>query len=202
MLLYALLHLSGYDLPLEELKRFRHGRARPWHSRIRYYPGVTTTVRWEQIFQWCWDGNCRKMAAARYNTAEHKPDHYIYGIVSDGDLMEGVASEAASLAGHLKLGNIIYFYDDNRISIEGSTELAFTEDRGKRFEAYGWQVLYIDGHDCEAAARAIEVAQQKPKTLVDYSHNIGMGSPIKSIMPRYTAPAGSRLALHQQPGWG
>ena len=96
------------------------------------------------------------MSAEKYNTTETIVDHYIYGIVSDGDLMEGVSSEAASLAGHLGLGNIIYFYDDNRISIEGSTELAFTEDRGKRFEAYGWQVLYINGHDAEQAAKAIE----------------------------------------------
>ena len=145
MLLYALLHLSGYDLPMEELKRFRQWDSKtPGHPEYGLTPGVETTTG--PLGQGFANGVgmaiAAKMAAARYNTAEHKiVDHYIYGIVSDGDLMEGVASEAASLAGHLGLGNLIYFYDDNHISIEGSTDLAFTEDRGKRFEAYNWQVL-------------------------------------------------------------
>ena len=126
MLLYALLHLAGYDLPLEELKRFRQwGSKTPGHPEYGLTPGVETTTG--PLGQGFANGVgmaiAAKMAAARYNTAELKiVDHYIYGIVSDGDLMEGVASEAASLAGHLGLGNLIYFYDDNRISIEGSTE--------------------------------------------------------------------------------
>jgi len=185
MLLYALLHLAGYDLPMEELKRFRQWESKtPGHPEYGLTPGVeTTTGPLGQGF-----GNgvgmaiAARLAAARYNTAQHKiVDHYIYGIVSDGDLMEGVASEAASLAGHLGLGNLIYFYDDNRISIEGSTDLAFTEDRGKRFEAYNWQVLYIDGHDPEAAARAIDEAQaekERPTLIVARTH-IAQGSPNK-----------------------
>ncbi|MCD6519880.1 MAG: transketolase [Anaerolineae bacterium] len=185
MLLYALLHLSGYDLSLEEIKNFRQwGSKTPGHPEYGLTPGVETTTG--PLGQGFANGVgmaiAAKMAAARYNTAEHKiVDHYIYGIVSDGDLMEGVSAEAASLAGHLGLGNIIYFYDDNSISIEGSTELAFTEDRGKRFEAYGWQVLYIDGHDCEAAKQAIEEAQAdptRPALIVARTH-IGMGSPNK-----------------------
>jgi len=185
MLLYALLHLSGYDLPMEELQRFRQwGSKTPGHPEYGLTPGVeTTTGPLGQGF-----GNgvgmaiAARMAAERYNTPNHNiVDHYVYGIVSDGDLMEGVASEAASLAGHLGLGNIIYFYDDNRISIEGSTGLTFTEDRGKRFEAYHWQVIYIDGHDCEAAAQAIEAAQadpERPALIVSRTH-IAMGSPSK-----------------------
>jgi transketolase len=185
MLLYALLHLAGYDLPLEELKRFRQfGSKTPGHPEYGMTPGVETTTG--PLGQGFANGVgmaiAARMAAEHYNTPEHKiVDHYIYGIVSDGDLMEGVASEAASLAGHLGLGNIIYFYDDNRISIEGSTNLTFTEDRGKRFEAYGWQVLTIDGHDGEAAARAIEAAQadtERPSLIVARTH-IAMGSPNK-----------------------
>jgi transketolase len=183
MLLYALLHLAGYDLPLDELRNFRQwGSKTPGHPEYGLTPGVETTTG--PLGQGFANGVgmaiAAKMAAARYNTGDEAiVDHYIYGIVSDGDLMEGVSSEAASLAGHLKLGNIIYFYDDNRISIEGSTELAFTEDRGKRFDAYGWQVLYIDGHDGEAAAKAIEEAQAekaKPTLIVARTH-IGQGSP-------------------------
>jgi transketolase len=186
MLLYALLHLAGYDLPLEELKRFRQfGSKTPGHPEYGLTPGVETTTG--PLGQGFSNGVgmaiAAKMAAARYNTAAHKiVDHYIYGIVSDGDLMEGVSSEAASLAGHLGLGNIIYFYDHNQISIEGSTDIAFTEDRGKRFEAYHWQVLHIDGHDEEAAARAIEEAQadtERP-TLIVARTVIGKGSPNKA----------------------
>jgi len=148
-----------------------------------------------------------KMAAERYNTPEHRiVDHYVYAIVSDGDLMEGVSAEAASLAGHLQLGNLIYFYDDNRISIEGSTDLAFTEDRARRFEAYGWQVIRIDGHDCEAAARAIEEAQAdptRPALIVARTH-IGMGSPNKvNDAEVHGAPLGAEevAATKKALGW-
>jgi len=209
-LLYALLHLSGYDLPLEELKHFRRWDSKtPGHPEYGLTPGVeTTTGPLGQGF-----GNgvgiaiAAKMAAERYNTPQHTiVDHYVYGIVSDGDLMEGVSSEAASLAGHLGLGNIIYFYDDNQISIEGSTDLAFTEDRGKRFEAYNWQVLYIDGHDCAAAARAIEAAQadsERPTLIVCRTH-IAMGSPGKvDTAGSHGAPLGTDevAATKRNLGW-
>jgi transketolase len=210
MLLYALLHLSGYDLSLDELKRFRQfGSKTPGHPEYGLTPGVETTTG--PLGQGFANGVgmaiAAKMAAARYNTAEHKiVDHYIYGIVSDGDLMEGVSAEAASLAGHLGLGNIIYFYDDNRISIEGSTELAFTEDRGKRFEAYNWQVLYIDGHDPEAAAQAIEEAQAetaRPTLIVARTH-IGYGSPNKmDTAAAHGEPLGAEevIATKKNLGW-
>ena len=198
MLLYALLHLSGYDLSLDDLMGFRQfGSKTPGHPEYGLAPGVETTTG--PLGQGFANGVgmaiAAKMAAERYNTPDHVIlDHFIYGIASDGDLMEGVASEAASLAGHLGLGNIIYFYDDNRISIEGSTDLTFTEDRGKRFEAYNWQVIYIDGHDCEAAARAIEEAQAdptRPALIVAHTH-IAMGSPNKvDTAASHGAPLGS-----------
>jgi transketolase len=185
MLLYALLHLSGYDLPMEELQRFRQlGSRTPGHPEYGLTPGVETTTGplGQGIGNAVGMAIAARMAGARYNTAAHTiVDHYVYGIVGDGDLMEGVASEAASLAGHLGLGNLIFFYDDNRISIEGSADLTFTEDRGKRFEAYGWQVLHIDGHDPEAVAQAIEEGQretERPTLIVARTH-IGQGSPNK-----------------------
>jgi len=210
MLLYGLLHLAGYDLALDELKQFRQWKSRtPGHPEYGVTPGVETTTG--PLGQGLSNGVgmaiAAKMAAARYNTSEHKiVDHYIYGIVSDGDLMEGVASEAASLAGHLKLGNIIYLYDDNRISIEGSTDLAFTEDRGKRFEAYGWQVLYVDGHDAEAVARAIEAAQadaERPSLIVARTH-IAQGSPhMVDNAEAHGAPVGAAevAATKKNLGW-
>ena len=139
MLLYSLLYLTGYDLPMEELMNFRQwGSRTPGHPEYRLTPGVeVTTGPLGQGF-----GNAVGMAiveahlASRYNTPEHTViDHHTYAIVTDGDLMEGVASESASLAGHLRLGKLICLYDDNRISIDGSTELAFSEDRGARFRA-------------------------------------------------------------------
>lgn len=186
MLLYALLHLSGYALPLEELKRFRQwGSRTPGHPEVGETPGVETTTG--PLGQGFANGVgmaiAAKMTQARYNTPDMPLfDHYIYGIVSDGDLMEGVSSEAASLAGHLGLGNLIYFYDDNRISIEGPTDLAFTEDRAKRFEAYGWQVLHIDGHDQAAAEQAILQAQadKAHPTLIVARTTIAWGSPNKA----------------------
>ena len=187
MLLYSLLHLAGYDMPMEEIKRFRQwGSITPGHPEQHLPSGIeTTTGPLGQGF-----GNgvgmaiAAKMAASWYNTPEHDGivDHYIYGIVSDGDLMEGISSEAASLAGHLGLGNLIYFYDDNEMTIEGSTHLAFTEDRAGRFRAYGWHTIEIDGHDHQAAARAIEEAQAETErpTLILARTTIGYGSPNKS----------------------
>ena len=210
MLLYALLHLAGYDLPLEELKRFRQWESKtPGHPEYGLTAGVETTTG--PLGQGLSNGVgmaiAAKMAAERYNTDDHQiVAHHVYGIVSDGDLMEGVSAEAASLAGHLGLGNIIYFYDDNQISIEGSTDLTFDEDPGKRFEAYGWQVITIDGHDREAAARAIEEAQgdaTRPALIVAHTH-IGQGSPNKVDSPEaHGAPLGADevAATKQGLGW-
>jgi transketolase len=185
MLLYAMLHLSGYDLPLEELKQFRQwGSKTPGHPEHGLTPGVEMTTG--PLGQGFSSGVGMAIAAehlaALYNRDGHTVvDHFIYAIVSDGDLMEGVASEAASLAGHLRLGRLIYLYDDNRISIDGSTDLAFTEDRAARFEAYGWHVEQVaDVNDLEALDRAIEAAKadDRPSLIVTRSH-IGFGLPTK-----------------------
>lgn len=185
MLLYALLHLSGYDLPLEELKQFRQwGSKTPGHPEYGLTPGVEVTTG--PLGQGLATGVGMAIAAehlaALYNRDEYAVvDHFTYGIVSDGDLMEGVASEAASLAGHLKLGRLIYLYDDNRISIDGSTDITFTEDRTARFEAYGWHVEQVaDANDLQALDRAIEAARsdERPSLIVTRSH-IGYGLPTK-----------------------
>ena len=185
MLLYSLLHLTGYDLPLDELRRFRQwGSKTPGHPEYGEVPGIeVTTGPLGQGF-----GNGVGMAiAARHLAARlNAPgfpviDHRIYAIVSDGDLMEGVASEAASLAGHLRLGNLIYLYDDNRITIEGSTSLAFTENVSQRFEAYGWHVQEVSGDNLpgieEAIRRAVAVSD-RPSLIRTRTH-IGCGSPNK-----------------------
>src|SRR5712691_5624180 len=164
MLLYSMLHLTGYDLPLEEIKNFRQwGSRTPGHPERELTPGVeVTTGPLGQGF-----GNGVGMAiaeaylAARYNRPGFAVfNHFTYAIVSDGDLMEGVASEAASLAGHLKLGKLIYLYDNNHISLAASTDLTFTEDCAKRFEAYGWHTQAVeDGNDLEALDRALRAAR-------------------------------------------
>ncbi len=184
MLLYGLLHLTGYDLPLEELQSFRQwGSRTPGHPEHGLTAGVETTTG--PLGQGFANGVGMAIAeaylAAHFNRPGHKiVDHYVYAIVSDGDLMEGIASEAASLAGHLRLGKQIYLYDDNRISIEGSTDLAFTEDRGRRFEAYGWHVQHVDGYDLEGIAAAISAAQTDPRpSLIAARTHIGYGSPNK-----------------------
>jgi transketolase len=185
MLLYSLLHLTGYALPLDELKRFRQwGSLTPGHPEYGCTPGVDATTG--PLGQGLSNGVGMAMAeahlAALYNRPGHEViDHYTYGIVTDGDLMEGVASEAASLAGHLKLGKLIYLYDDNRISIEGSTDIAFTEDRGKRFEAYGWHVQKVtDGRDVDAIDAAIVAAKMDPRpSLIMTSNIIGYGLPTR-----------------------
>jgi len=149
MLLYSLAYLTGYDLPLDELKRFRQwGSLTPGHPEYGLTPGVDATTG--PLGQGFANGVGMAIAEAHLAAVYNRPghaiiDHTTYAIVTDGDLMEGVASEAASLAGHLSLGKLIYLYDDNRISIEGSTEIAFTEDRAKRFEAYGWHVQKVAG---------------------------------------------------------
>ncbi len=186
MLLYSLLHLTGYNLSLDDLKKFRQlGSLTPGHPEFGHTDGVeTTTGPLGQGF-----ANGIGMAIAqRYLAATfNKPnfpivDYYVYAICGDGDLMEGVASEAASLAAHLKLGNVIYLYDDNSISIDGSTDLAFSEDVGARFEAYGWHVQTVhDGNNLEKIETAIRHAQQitdKP-SLIKVRTHIGFGSPNK-----------------------
>jgi transketolase len=186
MLLYSLLHLTGYDLPLEELMNFRQwGSKTPGHPEYGLAPGVETTTG--PLGQGLANGVGMAIAerylAAHFNQPGHVViDHYTYVIVGDGDLMEGISHEAASLAGHLGLGKLIYLYDDNHISIEGSTDIAFTESRTARFEAYGWHVQEVDdGNDLEAIETAITEAQKetgRPSFIAVRTH-IGYGSPNK-----------------------
>jgi transketolase len=186
MLLYSLLQLTGYELTLDDLKNFRQHKSKtPGHPEFRWTPGVETTTG--PLGQGFANGIGMAIAerymAARYNRPNFEVVKYrIYGIVSDGDLMEGVSAEAASLAGHLKLGNIIYLYDDNHISIDGNTSLAFTEDVAKRFDAYGWHVQIVeDGNDLEAVHAAIKAAEEETgrPSLIKVRTHIGFGSPNK-----------------------
>ncbi|MGH2609456.1 MAG: transketolase, partial [Tepidiformaceae bacterium] len=186
MLLYSLLFLTGYDLPLEELKRFRQwGSKTPGHPESGLTPGVevTTGPLGQGFAMGVGMGIAAHHLAARFNDDSHAiVDHRVYVLCSDGDLMEGVASEAASLAGTLKLGRLIYLYDDNHITIDGDTDLTFTEDVGMRFEAYGWHVQHVDGEDMAEVARAIEAAQaetERPSLIVART-TIGYGSPNKA----------------------
>jgi len=185
MLLYSLLHLTGYDLPLEELKRFRQwGSLTPGHPEYGLTPGVETTTG--PLGQGFATGIGMAIAQEHLAAIFNKPDfaifdHFVYAICSDGDLMEGVSHEAASLAGHLGLGRIVYLYDDNEISIEGSTDLTFTEDVPARFRAYDWHVQEVDGHNRDQVEAAIRVAQletERPSLVVCHTH-IGYGSPNK-----------------------
>ena len=186
MLLYSLLHLTGYDLPLEELQNFRQwGSKTPGHPEHGLTPGVETTTG--PLGQGFANGVGMALAerylAAHFNKpGHHIVDHFTYGIVSDGDLMEGISHEAASLAGHLGLGKLIYFYDDNHISIEGDTDIAFTENRTGRFVAYDWHVQRVDdGNNLEALEQALVEAQKETKrpSLIAVRTHIGYGSPNK-----------------------
>ncbi len=210
MLLYSLLHLSGYNLPLEQLKQFRQwGSITPGHPEVGLTPGIETTTG--PLGQGL--GNAVGMAVAEAHLAAefNKPGHEVinhttYVVVGDGDLMEGVASEVASFAGHQKLGKIICFYDDNKISIDGSTDLAFTEDRGKRFEAYGWQVLRVDdGNDVAKIDRAIKKAKKDSRpSLIMCKTIIGFGLPTKQGTAKaHGEPAGEEelLAAKEKIGW-
>jgi transketolase len=184
-LLYSLLHLTGYDLPMDELKSFRQwGSRTPGHPEYGLTQGVEVTTG--PLGQGFANGIGMAIAEAHLEAEFNEPghsvvDHFIYAIVTDGDLMEGITSEAASLAGHLRLGKIIYFYDDNRVSIDGSTDLAFTEDRAARFVAYDWQVLRVaDGNDVEAIDAAIQAAKKdaRPSLIICRTH-IGFGLPTR-----------------------
>ncbi len=183
MLLYSLLYLTGYAVTMDDLRCFRQWESiTPGHPEYGMTPGVEATTG--PLGQGFANGVGMAIAeahlAAAYNRPGHEViNHYTYAIVTDGDLMEGVASEAASLAGTLRLGKLIYLYDDNQISIEGSTSLAFTEDRGKRFEAYGWQVIHVaDGLDVEAIDQAIQSAKADPRpSLIMVRNIIGYGMP-------------------------
>jgi transketolase len=197
MLLYSLLYLTGYDLPLDELKNFRQwGSKTPGHPENVLTPGVEITTG--PLGQGFANGVGMAMGgvhlASRFNK-ENFPlvDHNIYAIVSDGDLMEGVASEAASLAGHLRLGKLIYLYDDNKVTIEGFTDLAFSEDVPRRFQSYGWHTVTVeDGNDLDAIETAIREAQSvgtKP-SLISVKTTIGYGMPT----------AGTRKAHSDAPG--
>ncbi len=186
MLLYSLLHTAGYDLPLSELQNFRQwGSKCPGHSEVGHTPGVemTTGPLGQGFSSGVGMAIAQKYLAAYFNRPGHDIiDYTVYAIVSDGDLMEGVACEAASLAGHLRLDNLVYLYDDNEISIEGHTSVAFTENRAKRFEALGWHVQSVaDGTDIAAIAKAIENARSvkdKPH-IINIRTVIGHGSPNK-----------------------
>lgn len=186
MLLYSLLHLFGYDLPMDELKQFRQwGSRTPGHPENFVTQGVETTTG--PLGQGFANGVgmalAERLLAERFNRPGHTIiDHHTYGIVSDGDLMEGISHEAASLAGHLGLGKLIYLYDDNRITIDGSTDLSFSEDVAMRFQSYGWHVLRIaDGNDVEAVDEALAEARaenDRPSLILVHTH-IGFGSPNK-----------------------
>lgn len=211
MLLYSLLHLTGYkDMTLDELKSFRQ-----WDSRTAGHPEyghaagieVTTGPLGQGFANGVGMGLAQKMLAARFNSDEFQPvDHYIYAFCSDGDLMEGISAEAASVAGHLGLGNLIYLYDDNQISIEGETRLAFSEDVKKRFEGCDWHVQSIDGHDRGAVRKAIKKAQKETRrpSMIICKTIIGWGSPkMHGTAEVHGAPLGAEeaAATRKALGW-
>jgi len=209
MWLYSLLHLSGYDLSLDEIKSFRQlGSATPGHPEYGETPGVETTTGplGQGIANAVGMALAERMLAARFNRPGYEiVGHYTYVVAGDGDLMEGVASEACSLAGHLGLGRLIVFYDDNQVTIDGNTSLAFTEDVAKRYEAYGWQVLFADGHDfasVEAAVRAAQADTERPSLIVTKTR-IGWGTPLEGTSKAHSDPMGPEAiaVLKDKIGW-
>jgi transketolase len=199
MLLYSLLHLSGYDLSLDELKHFRQwGSKTPGHPEVGLTSGVETTTGplGQGVGNAIGLALAGKMMGARVNEGDDKLiDYRVFALCSDGDLMEGVASEAASIAGHLALDNLVLVYDDNKITIDGSTSITFTEDVGKRFEAYGWFVQRIDGHDQAAVRKALDTAiahKGQPSFIVARTH-IAIGAPTKQdTSGAHGAPLGAK----------
>lgn len=202
MLLYSLLYLTGYDISLEQIKNFRQlGSITPGHPEYGVVPGVevTTGPLGQGISNGVGMALARELVAARFNRASYNLcDYYVYVIASDGDMMEGVASEASSLAGHLGLGKLVCLYDDNRITIEGETSLSFTEDVSARFEAYGWQVLKVDdANDIQAVEKGIEQArkeEERPSLVVIQSH-LAYGCPnLENHAEAHGAPLGEEEA--------
>lgn len=197
-LYYAMLHLAGYDVSVEQLKNFRQwGSITPGHPEYGVTPGVdaSTGPLGHGFAMGVGFAIAETMLAAKYNKPGFEVvNHYTYGLTSDGDQMEGVASEAASLAGTLGLGKLIYLYDDNHITIEGDTEIAFREDVGKRFEAYGWQVLRVaDSEDIDALENAIKEAKadtEHPSLIIVRTH-IGYGSPKQDNASCHGEPLGA-----------
>jgi len=209
MLLYSLLHLTGYPMSMEDLKQFRQWESKtPGHPEHDLDLGIETTTG--PLGQGFANGVgmaiAQKHLAARFNRPDYALfDHAIYAIVSDGDMMEGISHEAASLAGHLGLDNLIYFYDDNSITIEGSTDIAFTEDVQARFRAYGWHVQAIDGHDIDAIDAAIRTAKaQKGKPhLIACKTTIAQGSPnMQGSAKAHGAPLGDEEIRLAKDGFG
>lgn len=210
MLLYALLHLSGHDLPLAELKQFRQWDSKtPGHPEYWHTSGVevTTGPLGTGFAAAVGFALAERFLASTYNRPGHAiVDHFTYGICSDGDLMEGVASEAASLAGHLGLGKLVFLYDDNNITIDGGTELSFSEDVAGRFIAYGWHVQKIDGSDPAAVAHALTLAraERERPSLICCKTTIGAGSPNKAgTSASHGAPLGADevAATKRAIGW-
>jgi transketolase len=206
MLLYSLLHLTGYDLPLDEIKRFRQwGSKTPGHPEVHHTAGVevTTGPLGQGFANGVGMALAAKMANARFPGLFK---HRIWALVSDGDVQEGITHEAASLAGHLKLDNLVYVYDDNKITLDGPLDEAMSEDVGKRFEAYGWHVLHIDGHDHAQIAAAYDAAVAgvgKP-VLICARTTIGHGSPSKQGSHKaHGEPLGKdeALATKRAAGW-
>ncbi|MES2742315.1 MAG: transketolase [Pseudomonadota bacterium] len=210
-LLYSLLHLTGYDLPLAQLEQFRQwGSRTPGHPERGVTPGVEVTTG--PLGQGFANGVGMAIAEANLAARYNRPgfplvDHYTYGIVSDGDLMEGVASEAASLAGHLKLGKLIYLYDDNQITLSAGSEMTFSEERALRFQAYGWHTQAVaDGNDLAAIEQALLAARAdtaRPSLILVRSH-LGYGSPHKQdTIAAHGAPLGvDEVALTKRAlGW-
>ncbi|HWX65791.1 MAG TPA: transketolase [Rhodanobacter sp.] len=209
-LLYSLLHVTGYDLSLDDLKQFRQwGSKAPGHPEYGHTPGVEVTTG--PLGQGL--ANAVGMAigeahlAARYNRDGHSViDHRTWAIVSDGDLMEGVASEAASLAGHLKLGKLVCLYDDNYVTLAAGTDITFSEDRAKRFEAYGWQTISVaDGNDVDAISAALDAARAdttRPSLILVRTH-IGFGSPEQDSFKAHGSPLGveDTKKTKQNLGW-
>jgi transketolase len=211
MLLYSLLYLTGYDLPLDELKRFRQWDSHaPGHPERGLTPGVemTTGPLGQGFASGVGLAIAERFLAARFNRPDYPlVDHYTYGLVSDGDLMEGVTAEAASLAGHLGLGKLIYLYDQNGITLAGSTTLTFSEDIMARFAAYGWQVEQVDdGNDVAALDAALQRAradESRPSLICVRTH-IGYGSPHKQdTFEAHGAPLGEDEVrfTRQRLGW-
>ncbi len=209
-LLYGLLHLSGYDLPLDDIKRFRQfGSKAPGHPERGHTPGVevTTGPLGQGMANAVGMAMAEAQLAAGYNRPGHAViDHRTYALVSDGDLMEGVASEAASLAGHLKLGKLTCLYDDNRVTLSAATDITFSENRALRFEAYGWHTLSVeDGNDLAAIDAALQAAHTetaRPSLILVRTH-LGYGSPEQDSFKAHGSPLGADdvRKTKQKLGW-